>query len=144
MGNKGNEFVYDLNKAKKVQILVVLVFAGFVCLRRINQRSLLSVNTNGDSSHVLSLPLSLPSRTCSCTPAPSLAWYYIIAPTDDVHELTYTLTLPVCLSVPRSLPTPPPFFQGHLPLTSALRGVYLLKSLLQHPAFGNEGSGIKT
>mmetsp|Transcript_56472 Transcript_56472/g.82865 ORF Transcript_56472/g.82865 Transcript_56472/m.82865 type:complete len:284 (+) Transcript_56472:14-865(+) len=32
--------------------------------------------------------------------------------------------------------------KGHLPLTSALRGVYLLKSLLQHPAFGNEGSEV--
>lgn len=28
--------------------------------------------------------------------------------------------------------------KGHLPLTSALRGVYLLQSLLAHPAFGSE------
>jgi len=29
--------------------------------------------------------------------------------------------------------------KGHLPLTSALRGTYLLKSLLDHPAFGADG-----
>ena len=29
--------------------------------------------------------------------------------------------------------------KGHLPLTSALRGTYLLKNLLAHPAYGVDG-----
>ena len=28
--------------------------------------------------------------------------------------------------------------KGHLPLTSALRGTYLIENLLKHPAFGND------
>ena len=33
--------------------------------------------------------------------------------------------------------------KGHLPLTSALRGTYLIENLLKHPAFGNDDLATK-